>query len=160
MGLKCHWWSSLGILTAVWYRDEILQPHTVPFVQQNNLTVQQDNAICPPSSTCGISQTGESGIVQTYPLPLPSSDMPWSTNGTTFQWGMWMPWWIPWPGGSGQLHIHSTSETSKTKGLIHRLTRVKCHLTDTNAFFPWVFDFNCRRNAHLQWDYVAIFFHI
>lgn len=33
-----------GNLTAVRYRDEILRPHVVPFLQQNNLSFQQDNA--------------------------------------------------------------------------------------------------------------------
>ena len=35
-----------GNLNAIRYRDEILSPHLVPFLQQHNLTLQQDNA-CP-----------------------------------------------------------------------------------------------------------------
>jgi transposase len=33
-----------GTLTAVRYRDVILQPHAVPFVRRHNLVLQQDNA--------------------------------------------------------------------------------------------------------------------
>lgn len=33
-----------GNLNAIRYRDEILSPHLVPFLQQHNLTLQQDNA--------------------------------------------------------------------------------------------------------------------
>ena len=32
-----------GNLNAIKYRDEILSPHLVPFLQQHNLTLQQDN---------------------------------------------------------------------------------------------------------------------
>ena len=32
-----------GNLNAIRYRDEILSPHLVPFLQQHNLTLQQDN---------------------------------------------------------------------------------------------------------------------
>ena len=31
-------------LTAARYRDEILRPHVIPFLQKHNLTLQQDNA--------------------------------------------------------------------------------------------------------------------
>jgi transposase len=33
-----------GNLNAIRYRDEMLSPHLVPFLQQHNLTLQQDNA--------------------------------------------------------------------------------------------------------------------
>ena len=33
-----------GNLTAARYRDKILLPHVIPFLQQHNLTLQQDNA--------------------------------------------------------------------------------------------------------------------
>ena len=33
-----------GILTGIRYRDEIIRPHVLPFVQQRNATLQQDNA--------------------------------------------------------------------------------------------------------------------
>ena len=44
-----HWLKSLlivitGNLTGVRYRDEILRPVAVPFVQQHHLNFQQDNA--------------------------------------------------------------------------------------------------------------------
>lgn len=43
-GLKTPLIVIAGNLTAVRYRDEVLQPCAVPFVQQHNLTFQQDNA--------------------------------------------------------------------------------------------------------------------
>lgn len=43
-GLKSHLVVIDGNLTAARYRDEILRPHVVPFLQQHNLTLQQDNA--------------------------------------------------------------------------------------------------------------------
>ena len=33
-----------GTLTGIRYRDEIIRPHVLPFVQQHNATLQQDNA--------------------------------------------------------------------------------------------------------------------
>ena len=44
-----HWLKSQlvvidGNLKAARYRDEILRPHVIPFLQQHNLTLQQDNA--------------------------------------------------------------------------------------------------------------------
>ena len=33
-----------GTLTGIRYRDEIIRPHVLPFVQQRNATLQQDNA--------------------------------------------------------------------------------------------------------------------
>ena len=33
-----------GTLTGIRYRDKIIQPHVLPFVQQRNATLQQDNA--------------------------------------------------------------------------------------------------------------------
>ena len=33
-----------GALNAAKYKDNILRPHVVPFLQQHNLTLQQDNA--------------------------------------------------------------------------------------------------------------------
>ena len=33
-----------GTLTGIKYRDEIIRPHVLPFVQQHNATLQQDNA--------------------------------------------------------------------------------------------------------------------
>ena len=44
-----HWLKSQlfvidGNLTAARYRDKILRPHVIPFLQQHNLTLQQDNA--------------------------------------------------------------------------------------------------------------------
>ena len=101
---------------------------------------------------------------KTYPSPLPSSEMPWSTNGITVQWGVWMPWWIPWTGGSEQRHrhgggggvIHGTSETS---GLIHRLTRIKWHVTILmNCFYNYLISI-IGGYSHLQSEYVTIFFH-
>ena len=35
-----------GTLTGIRYHDEIIRPHVLPFVQQHNATLQQDNA-CP-----------------------------------------------------------------------------------------------------------------
>ena len=102
-----------GNLTAVRYRDEILQPHAVLFVQQNNLTFQQDNArlnfarvcrdflaanniappplsngqptapICPPIEHLW-DQLDRSVRNRAKP-PWHSFEMPWSTNGITFQ---------------------------------------------------------------------------
>ena len=42
--LHCLIGNSLGNMTAVRYRDEILRPVAVPLVQQRNLILQQDNA--------------------------------------------------------------------------------------------------------------------
>ena len=33
-----------GTLTGIRYRDEIIQPHVLPFVQQRDAMLQQDNA--------------------------------------------------------------------------------------------------------------------
>ena len=43
-GLKSQLVVIDGNLTAARYRDEILRPHVIPFLQQHNLTLQQDNA--------------------------------------------------------------------------------------------------------------------
>ena len=43
-GLKPQLVVNDGNLTAARYRDEILRPHVIPFLQQHNLTLQQDNA--------------------------------------------------------------------------------------------------------------------
>ena len=43
-GLKSQLVVIDGNLMAARYRDEILQPHVIPFLQQHNLTLQQDNA--------------------------------------------------------------------------------------------------------------------
>ena len=43
-GLKSQLVVVDGNLTAARYRDEILRPHVIPFLQQHNLTLQQDNA--------------------------------------------------------------------------------------------------------------------
>ena len=43
-GLKSQLVIVDGNLTAARYRDEILRPHVIPFLQQHNLTLQQDNA--------------------------------------------------------------------------------------------------------------------
>ena len=41
-------------LTANRYRDEILQPHVIPFLQQHNLSFQQDNALPHVARVCQI----------------------------------------------------------------------------------------------------------
>ena len=43
-GLKSQLVVIDGNLTAARYRDEILRPHVIPFLQQHNLALQQDNA--------------------------------------------------------------------------------------------------------------------
>ena len=43
-GLKSQLVVIDGNLTAARQRDEILRPHVIPFLQQHNLTLQQDNA--------------------------------------------------------------------------------------------------------------------
>ena len=43
-GLKSQLVVIDGNLTAARYRDEILRPHVISFLQQHNLTLQQDNA--------------------------------------------------------------------------------------------------------------------
>ena len=43
-GLKSQLVAIDGNLSAATFRDEILRPHVIPFLQQHNLTLQQDNA--------------------------------------------------------------------------------------------------------------------
>ena len=42
LGLKSQLVVIDGNLMAARYRDEILRPHVIPFLQQHNLTLQQD----------------------------------------------------------------------------------------------------------------------
>ena len=45
-----------GNLTAARHRDEVLRPHVIPFVQQHNLTLQQDNARPHVARICQVFQ--------------------------------------------------------------------------------------------------------
>ena len=53
-GLKPHLVIIDGNLMAARYRDEILQPHVIPFLQQHYLTLQQDNARPHVSRICQV----------------------------------------------------------------------------------------------------------
>ena len=54
-GLKSQLVVIDGNLTAAMYRDEILRPHVIPFLQQHNLTLQQDNARPHVARICQVS---------------------------------------------------------------------------------------------------------
>ena len=127
-----------GNLTAVWYRDEILQPHTVHTLcpaKQLDISTRLREAACYKQECVGTSWQPRSvphrALVGSVGQESEESCKPTLAQlrnalvdeWPTVQWGVWMPWWIPWPGWSEQLHrhgvcvcvcvcvIHSTSET-------------------------------------------------
>ena len=62
-----------GTMTGQKYRDEILLPHVVPIVQDENLTFQQDNAT--PHRARIVCQFLEEHGVPTLPWPARSPDL-------------------------------------------------------------------------------------
>ena len=73
-GLKSQLVVIDGNLTAARYRDGILRPHVIPFLQQHNLTLQQDNTRLHVASICQVFLT----INNVQPLDWPpySPDLP------------------------------------------------------------------------------------
>ena len=72
-GLKSQLVVIDGNLTAARYRDEILRPHVIPFLQQHNLTLQQDNARPHIARICQVFLANNN--VQPLDLPQYSADL-------------------------------------------------------------------------------------
>ena len=62
-----------GTLTCIRYRDEIIRPHVLPFVQQHNATLQQDNAR--PRVALIVTDFLIQNNVYVLPLPAMSPDL-------------------------------------------------------------------------------------
>ena len=70
-----------GNLAAVRYRDEILRPHVIPFLQQHNLTLKQDNARPHIARICQVFPANNSD----QPLELSPSEHLWDQLDRQFR---------------------------------------------------------------------------